>query len=90
MNKTPKTRDSAELEKVVLAVTQGHWLGNRKVRSLVVGEDRNRLHGKRTIGEEGKEEEDSATEYTDLGERNKRVACHNSALAITDEACRKV
>ena len=37
----PRTRHSAELGKVASgSVTQGFWLGDRKVRSQVIGKDR--------------------------------------------------
>ena len=47
------------------------------------------------LGEKEDEEEEPATEqrikYTDLGldlgEREEQVACHTSALAMTDDAC---
>ena len=55
--------------------------------------------GEEELGKFGEVEEEPATEpntvYTnlglDLGEKQKQVACHASALALamTDEACRK-
>ena len=83
------------------SVTQGLWLGDRKVGSQVIGQDRSRYPGRRTIGKLGEkdEKEEPATErrrkYTDfgldLGEREEQVACHASALALamTNEACRE-
>ena len=92
-----KPRVSAELGEVASgSVTQGLWLRDRKVRSEVIGKDRSRLPGRGTVGEE---EEEPVTErrreYTylglDLGEREERVVCHASALALamTDEARRE-
>ena len=44
-------RGSAELEKVASgSATQSFWLENRKVGSQVIGEDRSRLLGRRTVG----------------------------------------
>ena len=88
---------SAELGKVASGcATQSLWLGDRKVGFQVIGEDRSRLPGRKTAREGGDEEEEPATkrrrEYTDLGlelgERDKQIACHASALvlAMTDEA----
>ena len=65
--------------------------------SQVNGVDRSRLPGRGTVGKL-EEEEEPATErrreYTnlglDLGEREEQVACHASALAMTDEARRFV
>ena len=46
-----KARGSAELGKVASgSATQGFWLRNRKVGSLVVGGDRSQLPGRRTVG----------------------------------------
>ena len=43
-------RDSAELGKVAFGFAmQGLWLGNRKVGSQEIGEDRNRLPGRETV-----------------------------------------
>ena len=60
-----KARDSAELEKVAPGpATQDLWLGNRKVGSQVVGENRSRLAGRGVVGklaEEENKEEESAT-----------------------------
>ena len=47
-----EARGSAELAKVTSgSATQGLWLGDRKVGSQVIGEDRCRLPGRRTVGE---------------------------------------
>ena len=85
-----RARDSAELGKVAFgSATQGLWLRNGKVRSQVIGEDRSRFPGRRTVGEvrRGEDEEgEPATkrrnEYTDLGldlgEKEKQVDCHAS------------
>ena len=59
--------------------------------SQVVAEDRSRVPGRGTVGEVrrgGRARAEGRKEYTDLGER-KKVACHASALAMTDEACRE-
>ena len=84
------------------SVTQGLCLGNRKVGSQVIGEDRSRFSGRRTVGKLGKEEDqegEPATgrrrEYTnlefDLGEREEQVVCYASALALamTDDERRE-
>ena len=45
-------RGSAELSEVASgSAGQGLWLGDRKVGSQVIGEDRRRLPGRGTIGE---------------------------------------
>ena len=45
-------RSSAELRQVTSgSVAQDLWLGNRKMRSQVVGKDQSRLSGRRTAGE---------------------------------------
>ena len=64
------------------SATQGLWLGDRKVGSQVVGKDRSQLSGIETVGEVRRE-------YTglELGERDEQVACHVSALVMTEEAC---
>ena len=77
-----RARGSAELEQIVSdSATQGLWLGNEKVDSQVVGEDRSRLLGKLVD-----EEEEQRREYkdfgSDLGKRNEHVACHASALVL--------
>ena len=65
------------------------------MRSQAVGEDRNDFQREEQLGKLGKEkdEEKRRREYTnlglDLGEKEEQVACHASALAITDEACRE-
>ena len=47
-----RARGSVKLGKVASgSATQGIWLGNRKVGSQVIGEDRSRLPGRRAIGE---------------------------------------
>ena len=57
--------------------------------SQVVGENRNRLPTKKQLGKLGQEEDEPAREqrreHTDLGDKNKFVACHALAVAITDE-----
>ena len=73
------------------SATQGLWLGNRKLRSQIVGEDRSRPLGRRTVGEvrrRGNEEEPATErkrEYThlgsDIGDREKR-----GILESTDKA----
>ena len=71
-----------------------------KKGSQVIGEDRSRLPERGTVGGVRKEEDEKEEleterkkEYTglglDLGEREEQIACHASALAMTDEACRK-
>ena len=46
----PKVRRFAELRNVASgSATQDPWLGNRKVGSQVVGEDRSRLPGRGTV-----------------------------------------
>ena len=96
-----RERSSAELGKVASgSATQGLWLGDRKVGSQVIGEDRSRLFVRGTVGEirrgarwEEKPTTEQKREYTDLGinlgEKEEQVACHASALTlvITDEAC---
>ena len=61
--------------------------------SQVVDEDQSQIPGKETVGEVRRGGRRAATErkreYTDLGEREEQVACHASALAMTDEACRE-
>ena len=65
-----------------MAKTEGESLGEEQLRKLEEEEDK---------------KEEPATEqrrvYTDLGldlgEREGQVTCHASALAMTDEACRK-
>ena len=62
----------AKLGKVTSgSATQGLWLGDRKVRSQVVGEDQSRLPERGQLGEEKDETEEPGTEgrreYTDLG-----------------------
>ena len=72
------------------SATHGLWLGNRKVRFQVVGEDRGRLPEKMNIWgslEKENEDEETATErrveYTESGldliEREEQVACHSLA-----------
>ena len=47
-----RARGSAELGKVASgSATQGLWLGNRKVGSQIVGENRSRLTGRGSVGE---------------------------------------
>ena len=47
-----RARGSAELAKVASgSATQGLWLGGRKMRSQVIGEDRSRFPGSGTVGE---------------------------------------
>ena len=47
-----RARGLAELERVAPgSATQGLWLGNRKEESKVVGKNRSRLLGRRTVGE---------------------------------------
>ena len=47
-----RARGSVELGKVAsVSGTQSFWLGNRKVGSQVVGEDRSRFPGRGTVGE---------------------------------------
>ena len=85
-----RTRGSADLGKVASSsAMQGLWLGERKVGSQVIDEDRGRLYGRRTVGEVrrgGRRSSDRTKEYTDLGldlgEREEQVACYASALAI--------
>ena len=93
-----RARGSAKLGKVAYgSATQGLWLRDRKVGSLVSGEDRSRLPGRGTVGEVrrgGRRGREAATErrreYTDLGldlyEREEQVVCHATALAMTKEA----
>ena len=56
----------AELRKVVSGSdTQSPWLGDRKVRSQVIGEDQSRLLGEKMLEkleEEEDEEQEQATE----------------------------
>ena len=80
-----RARDSAELGKVAFgSATQGLWLRNGKVRSQVIGEDRSRFPGRRTVGkvrrgedEEGEPAIEQRREYTvvglDLGETEEQV-----------------
>ena len=52
-----RARSLWELEQVVFgSATQGVWQGDRKVRSLVVSEDRRQLPGKKLLGRLEKEE----------------------------------
>ena len=81
---------SAELRKVASgSATQGFWLGNGKVGSLVSGINRSRFPGRRAVGEdeEGEPAIEQRRECTDLGldlgEREEQVICHASALALT-------
>ena len=86
---------SVELSEVASgSAMRGLWLGNGKVRSQVNGIDPSRFPGKRQLWKLGEEKDESVIERrgecTDLGlhlgEREKQVACHASALAMTDEA----
>ena len=102
-NKTSQGTWLGEARKVTSGfVTHCFWLGNGKMRSQIIGEDRNRLPEKEQLGklrEQTNEEEEPATEqrkeYTglelELGERDEQVACHTSALdlAMTHEAYRE-
>ena len=47
-----RARGSAELGKVASgSATQGLWLGDRKMETLVIGEDRSPLPGRKTVRE---------------------------------------
>ena len=90
-----RARGPAKLGKVAYgSATQGLWLRDRKVGSLVSGEDRSRLPGRGTVGEVRRGGREAATErrreYADLGldfyEREEQVVCHATALAMTKEA----
>ena len=98
-----KACGSAELGQVASgSATQGLWLGNKKARSQVVGENRSRLPRRETVGEVRNGERlgsrtttELTRKYTDLrsglGEKDEHVAYHVSALdsAMTDKACRE-
>ena len=95
-----RARGSADLKRVASgSATQGLLLGVRKVGSQVISEDRNRLLGRRTVGEvrrRGRRASDRTKERIprlglDLDKREEQVLCHGSALvlAMIDEACRE-
>ena len=47
-----RARSQSELEQVAFgSAKQGLWLGDKKVRSQVIGENRSRLPGRRTVRE---------------------------------------
>ena len=87
-----RARGSAKLGKVASdSARQDLWLRNRKVGYQVVVEDRSRLPGGETVGEDEpatKRRRECTYLGLDLGEREEHVACHASALALatTDEA----
>ena len=95
-----RARGLADLGKVASgSVTQCFWLGNRKVGSQEVGNNRSRLPGRGTVLEKLDEEEEPATERRLegtqilgwIGEREEEVAWHASALALAmrDKVCRE-
>ena len=70
----------------------GVWLGDKKVGSQIIGEDR--FPKRRAVGEVrrgGRRANNRAKKRVyrfrvNLGETEEQVACHASALAMTDEA----
>ena len=93
-----RARGSAELSEVVSgSAALGVWLRNGKVRYQLVGIDRSRFPGRRTVtkvrrGEPAIERRRECTNLgLDLGEREEQVVCHASvlALAVTEEARRE-
>ena len=65
-----------------MAKTEANSLGEEQLGKLEEEED-----------EEGEPATERRREYTDLGldlgDREEQVACHASALAMTDDACQK-
>ena len=65
------------------AKTEANSLGEKQLGKL-----------RNEVNEEGEPTTERGREHTDLGldlcEREKQVACHISALAITNKACREV
>ena len=56
-SETPRARGSAKLrEEASGSAMHGLWLGDRRVRSQVIGEDRSRFYGRITVGEVRREE----------------------------------
>ena len=98
-----RARGSVEFGKVASdSDTQGLWLRNGKLASQVIGIDRSRFPGRKTVREvrsggrrRRKASDRAKKKYTDLGldlgEREEQVVCHASALdlAMTDEAHRE-
>ena len=61
--------------------------------SQVISKNQSQMPGTGTDGKEDKEEEPPTKrrkECTNLGFEKEHLACHASALAMTDEECREV